>query len=85
MSRFIKEKTEPQKVDGTCSQSCSVKWYQIQTELCLNAGLLLNLLPEDLGSALAGKPSTWTQKAEMKVGLVAAGKIPPTRDLTNQV
>ena len=60
MSRFIKEKTEPQKVDGTCSQSCSVKWYQIQTELCLNAGLLLNLLPEDLGSALAGKPSTWT-------------------------
>lgn len=60
MSHFIKEKTEPQKADETCSQSCSIKWYQIQTQLCLNAGLLLNLLPEDLGSALAGKPSTWT-------------------------
>lgn len=85
MSCFIKEKTELQKVDGTCSQSCSLTWYQIQTQLCLNAGLLLNLLPEDLGSTLAGKPSAWTQKAEMQVGLVAAGETPPARDLTNQV
>lgn len=85
MSRFIKEKTEPQKVGGTCSQSCSPKRCQIQTQLCLNAGLLLNLLPEDLVSALAGKPSAWTQKAEMQVGLVAAGEVPSARDLTNQV
>lgn len=85
MSLFIKEKTEPQKVGATCSQSCSPKWCQIQTQLCLNAGLLLNLLPEDLGSALAGKPSAWAQKAEMQVGLVAAGEVPSARDVTSRV
>lgn len=73
MSHFIKEEAEPQKVDGTCSQSCSLTWYQIQTQLCLNAGLLLNLLPEDLGSALAEAISLDTE-AEMQVGLVAAGR-----------
>lgn len=52
---FIIEETEFQKIDETCLESQSSKQLQIQIQPCLNVGLLLNLLLEDFGSALAGK------------------------------
>lgn len=51
---FASEETESQKVDKTCLESWSSKQCQIQTQLCLNVGSLLNFFLRTLAQPLLG-------------------------------